>query len=1419
MARLPVSQAKEKIKQKKIKRAFKVARFRGLKNFMFWLAGALSSFAIFFGAVFIAVKVVPISTYVGGKDKYAEYVSDKVAYKSILDAILEIQSYKFEDFPIVEKSINDLLENTKIDEHTKLGDVITVDTVKLNSIQFKGDFSSALSECIAFNEDGINNKVLGSENAIAVFRDYIQVPSPLNEEGTDIKEGLNPKIYCYKSAQGNAPMSTGEFLDLVDENGNIKQSIPEDAEFYIKPMLKLPIMDAISNVGAYINYLGINEVLNVLKMDRKSLVYKAFRDVKLGAFISSEGGFSADMILKNICLNDLEEFTSLGDIGKLEFFRDYSLVEEQDRPEVVGDRITENPEGSEDKFTSNPKLYYLLVEGNHGEETAVYARAFNDDGQFLSHFYKQEDGSYIGDTKGDNPDKLFEDFDKADLYYANLTYAPFADVLDLLGETIGRQTIPGLMKAFEIDLGENELISKLLGDYTIADFGKSEEDGGFSVDTLLSRVSLVDLGGAELLGDLGNLSFFKGYSLVEKEDKPVIDGGYITKGKDIDDQETFTSNPKLYYILVGSEYVRAFDDDGKLLDTITDYDNTELYYANLTYTPFSDALDLLGETIGIQTIPGLMEALGIKVEEGSLIEKLLKGYTIEEFGKPVEEGGFDVNKVVITDLLGEKDDSNETLYKLLLSATVGMPEKGSMTDLEYQQAIDDAIKALTIGNLMGDFNIEGVSITQFIALDGEVLDMLVESINVNKKAEHDAITDPDKGEYQPVTKDNVTIGDFKYFGLDGVKLSTILGDYATSQTLYDVLLSAKGLMPEKGSMSNDEYLNAKKELAENLTADVLSSGLNIEDVSLSVILTNDDGENDELYNILLQALTITGVSNPTYEDIKISHLQSGFKLDNVSLSTVLGDYSDNQTLYNVLLSAKDLMPEKGSMTDTEYKTAKETAAKTLNVGSLSEGFDMMNVNLSVVLENNATNKSLYDILLKAVVVTDGNDNVIASPSVNDIKIKHLSSFKADNILLSSVITPSSNTELYDILVQTINDVRKAEYDANTATDKGEFVATTSANVTVGDFKYFKTNKILLSSVLENNSDNATIYKLLTEATGLPVDKITVESLNGFKTDNVHLVSVMPYSADNADLYKILCQATNTADYNAITVATLKDFSVGNVNMGTALPGANDTLKSILVQALGGTKDYEDILISELGSADFSISKVKLKNVLTGVPDDGLLAQILSQATGTATTAKPFEDITIEDLSGSSFTLDNVQLATVLHENTDDNPILNALLHADGDPVTVGTLSERIGSLTVYSVYGESVFTTVQSKAVYDLAYYMTFEDGKHVGYTTNAEDARVKDTTKYYLSTDSGMWGLVCLDAKTLIYSGANAGRASEYVICTLTVKDMENGASISDKLKNATLRRMIDAGVLDGSAVKSTYYCATMSEILTHLP
>ena len=94
-------------KERRLKRGNRALRFRGLKNFLFWLTGVISGFIIIIGLIFMAVYVVPTKTILGfgGINNTDEYVSDEIVSKSIIKALTGIKDYSVGDIPFLEKTL------------------------------------------------------------------------------------------------------------------------------------------------------------------------------------------------------------------------------------------------------------------------------------------------------------------------------------------------------------------------------------------------------------------------------------------------------------------------------------------------------------------------------------------------------------------------------------------------------------------------------------------------------------------------------------------------------------------------------------------------------------------------------------------------------------------------------------------------------------------------------------------------------------------------------------------------------------------------------------------------------------------------------------------------------------------------------------------------------------------------------------------------------------------------------------------------------------------------------------------------------------------------------------------------------------------------------------------------------------------
>jgi len=773
---LPRSQAKVHIKEKKYKRAIKGNRLRPLKNFLFWLFGVLSSIGIIFGSVFVALKVVPMSTLVG-EENLNGVVSEDVADDSLVDFIMNFQNYGFGDFPIIEQSLNEALEGKELGI---LSQYQHVDTPEL-----------------------VPTTVGGATRYSAV-------------EGVDCT-----KYYCESQPSGFSSMSQSDektYVPAFDSDGLLIPALSEKVfkgepiELYYQPLTNLPVVEALSAIGEYIQFVPVSDILSIAGVDGDTFVNELFVGIDIGDFMKSpeEGGFSMETMLDRLSIETLGGAELLGDLGNFSFFAGYEVV--TDKPEVVDGFITKD---ESENFTSTPSLYYVLVkEATIEGEQDIYARAFTDDGEFITEYYVDENGKVYNDKKGtETPALKFDNFDQV----------------------------------------------------------------------------------------------------------------------------------------------------------------TDLRYANLSKAPFSQALNLIGESITRQTITGLFEALGSSVEEDSIIGELFGDYSIEDFTKPAEEGGFDINTIQLTKLLGEENEDNEQLYNLLCSAVE------SEEDLQAED--------LTIGHLLGGFSFDGIVVKDFISLDTETLDLLCSAINPAKRAEYES--DPENTDpYVDVTADNITIGDFTYFNQDDIKMSTILGDYASNKNLYDVILSAKNLLPEKiDGETQTEYDLRVKPIAENLTISSLS-GINTQNIRLTAVL--EEAGNEDLYKIVSEA-----IGGKPYNQITVGDFGS-FETVNIKLSSVLdlpteeNEYA-NQNVYKILSQATGV------------------AAENLTIANFTT-FDLHSVKLSSVLDP-AEDAKLYDVLAEIY------------PTINvreDLTIADLSSFDVSGVTLGTVLPQDANPEIYKVFGDALN---------------------------------------------------------------------------------------------------------------------------------------------------------------------------------------------------------------------------------------------------------------------------------------------------------------------------------------------------------------------------------------------------------------
>ena len=932
------------------------------------------------------------------------------------------------------------------------------------------------------------------------------------------------------------------------------------------------------------------------------------------------------------------------------------------------------------------------------------------------------------------------------------------------------------------------------------------------------------VGLTEMIGDLAKLSAFSEWEEVKDTDISLDANGNIAK----DGEGNLLNNPALYYYVPenngavapfamgepdpadDASYKRAFDDEGNKLY----HDGATLHYAKLSAVTIVEALDLIDESFGRLELNEILNVGGADVKEGDMLYDLLADKTISD------AGSIGPDSIYIMTLLGGEEDAD--IYKILSSALDGKPA-GDITvaDLsseefnvmsvelstflgEYneeniihkilQQATGVEYGKVTLEHLSGDLNVDNVPLTTILGEidegDGEgtnIYDILI-----------DAINDPEVTEAKDITISHLT----GTLAFDNINISTVLGEYNDENVLQKVLCDVTG----------KEYGDIK--------ISSLSGELNLNDVSLTNVLGEEDENNKDLYDMLIKCVDSEDVTEA--KDLKVSHLSGELKFGKVGLVTVLGEYgSSNSQIYDVLMQATG-----------------EDDINDLTVDSLSNSsFVMGNISLTTVLDYE-DNEDVFKIIWQAV----GNDtNDLTAQTAKTITIDSLSgeNFKVDRVNLSSVITINSTDAIAKILDEAFD-----VYD-----EGGNLVTDVSYDkVKVGQISGLKVDNVRLTSVLTNIDDK--LESILCDALEKDdINQVKVSDLNGFNIDEATLESAFPTL--DVKFQDVLVSALNETKgytaYDQIKIGDLQSISVDNAKLETILPEINASFESILLD-LTGAEEYSDIKISQLsgievndasltcvieynasnqslyeilweatnqtgeldedsasnikisslGNGAFSIDNVSLETALK-LEDDSELAKILKEAFGKYDEDGNFvSGIKYEDLKVShmkEFKIDNVKLSTFMDPT--GNVIMDKLIEKD---VTVASIGEEINKLTLYEVYGEGCF-----KAEEVAGSPLYYEDASnHTYYLADYAPAEIKvEANKRWLCENDGIWLMFCFDSGEFITEGENKGRPASYKATTDTLKALqshEDGgiASISAKFENATIRQLIDAGIIN---------------------
>jgi len=1326
-----------------------------------------------------------------------------------------------------------------------LNDIDTIASDLLSAVCLKDVLGEKANELLgAFGELSLLN---WTEIDVEVeFKDKIDSDGNikiLGESPTDkpIFE-LNPLAYYYK---------VGDAYERVFDDEGKRVAPADQTIIYYANLLETPVSTVMDLSGELVGRVNFGEVLSVLlqgeleKEDGNELI-KTLVDALLGKSINDLDNIANDLLssftLTKILGGEAKAKEVLADFATLGVFTWNEKVAENEFDGKLNGNDIAKEEKEDGKLLLNPALYYY---SNNGK----YERAFDNDGKRVAP---------VGEK----------------LYYANLLDVALSDMLGLA---------PSLLE--KIDLGEvlsiafKDALAKekdgLLKTLVDALLGKSINDLDNIANDLLSSFTLTKILGGEakakeVLADFATLGVFTwNEKVAENEFDGKLNGNDIAKEEKEDGK--LLLNPALYYYSNNGKYERAFDNDGKRVAPVGE----ELYYANLLDIPVSELLKVAGDVFGQLELKQLLGALKIN---GGLFDALFKdGDTIKDFSS--------------------NDFVNKLFNRLSLSSL--KVDFGVIDDLDAfktWESVKESDKPLPEGQTAIDTSKHNAKLYYYLPAGADAtLDTsyvrafnddgtAVDGVNYQTQlfyAKLSYVGFLDMAELLPVRIGSLPAVDLiNAFGGASIDsddlIGKVLGDKTVSQLgdLGDIYLHwvmpysadneiCKVILQSFYDLNDDASVNEAN--YNTITTAMLSgSGLKLDNIGLDSFIDQSTRE------LIANAVTayrksdeytgenknvVVSSSNITVGDIK------EFNPDYILLSSVAGGMTaEMKTLIGELVGTsfdsvmvKDLSKAKPDnislgrfITDsdtlnmicdaiTAYRKSAEYVGENKNVAVSSSNItvgDIKEFNPDYILLSSVAGGMTAE--MKTLI------GELVGTSFDSVMVKDLSKADPDKITLKTVLgeydEDGSNAKIYKILLEASNQTISKEN-----ADKLKVDALSNFQIT---------NLTLGTAMPDANEDLKKIIEQITNSAEGSFDSITIEKLSGGITvDNITLSTVLgEYDEDgsNATIYKILLEASNqmVSKENAdkLKVSVLSNFQIKYVTLGTAMPGANDTLKTLIEQITNSEKgSFDSITIEEL-SGGITVDKITLSTVLGEYGADGknnkTLYNILLEASSKEINANNANELKMSALT--NFDLSNVSLSTALSDSAKENVILSALM---GKGVKLGDIGTAIDSLTLYEIFGKTCFTTVEAERVPNSACMFEFiEDYPVVGkdgapvlgengeqlkcdayvHITETREQELRDAgiPVYYLHKNDGIWLLMCFEFGDIDddESSPDYGRPDEYYVSDNTLGSLmktNEGESnfMSKALTEATLRQLMDAGMVNFESRE--LYAKTLTDII----
>ena len=212
----------------------------------------------------------------------------------------------------------------------------------------------------------------------------------------------------------------------------------------------------------------------------------------------------------------------------------------------------------------------------------------------------------------------------------------------------------------------------------------------------------------------------------------------------------------------------------------------------------------------------------------------------------------------------------------------------------------------------------------------------------------------------------------------------------------------------------------------------------------------------------------------------------------------------------------------------------------------------------------------------------------------------------------------------------------------------------------------------------------------------------------------------------------------------------------------------------------------------------------------------------------------YDNISVTDLS--DFDISTVKLSTVFYDantgtiKSTGNRILDSVIAKD---CTVDEIGDTINELTLYEIFGENCFISANSPTLATeklenspkfKRVLENYNDGgvikQHYVYIHVDDGENIAGTEYYYLHENDGIWLLLCFKGENMntnIGDDLMYGRPERYVVSDLDMSALEDASAMSSLFTDATLRQLMDAGILDYNPNKAIWNM-TLNELVASI-